>query len=55
MTYRMVPIKDMDEWAEFVYANKEALIEEYDSVEDALQHALQGGLILGGSHFYFED
>jgi hypothetical protein len=43
-----VVLKDMDEWDEFVAANREAVESEYPSVEVALKHARDGGLTLGG-------
>lgn len=44
----VVQLADYAAWDTFAEANAEALIAGYGSVEFALQHALDGGLILGG-------
>ena len=41
-------LADMDAWDEFTAANREALIDAYGNEENAYQHAVQGGLTLGG-------
>jgi hypothetical protein len=41
-------LADMDEWDSFVANNQDAILERYDSVNDALRHACDGGLALGG-------
>jgi hypothetical protein len=43
-----ITLDDMDAWADFVAANRDALIDAYGSPAMALQHAVQGGLTLGG-------
>ncbi len=48
MTDQTITLKDMDDWAEFAATNREALVDAYDSTAKAYQHAVQGGLILGG-------
>lgn len=41
-------LDDLDAWDEFAAANEDALRESYGSSESAYQHAIQGGLTLGG-------
>jgi hypothetical protein len=41
-------IADMDEWSVFAADNRDALEDEYGSTAQAYQHAIQGGLVLGG-------
>ena len=61
MTYENnIELRDMDAWAEFAQANRNALIDEYGSVGNAFEHATQGGLQLGGGaaplvNVYFAD
>lgn len=43
-----IVLADMDEWEAFADANREALEGEYGSTANAYQHAVQGGLMLGG-------
>jgi hypothetical protein len=48
MTDTTITLKDMDDWQAFARANAEALREQYGSISAAYQHAVQGGLTLGG-------
>lgn len=48
MTSTDLILADMDEWEAFAESNKDALTDEYGSTANALQHAMQGGLVLGG-------
>lgn len=41
-------LADMDEWEVFASDNRDALEAEYGSTANAYQHAVQGGLTLGG-------
>lgn len=41
-------LADMDEWEAFANDNRDALEAEYGSTANAYQHAVQGGLTLGG-------
>ena len=55
-----INLADMDAWEAFAAANREALEEAYGSTAEAYQHAIQGGLTLGGGaapvfHISFED
>jgi hypothetical protein len=43
-----IELRDMDAWAVFAHANRDALIEHYRTIDNALAHATQGGLVLGG-------
>lgn len=43
-----VPIRDMDGWAEFFAANREALLGIYPDEAAALKAACDGGIMLGG-------
>ncbi len=43
-----ITLADMDAWESFAAENREALESEYESTANAYQHAVQGGLILGG-------
>jgi hypothetical protein len=43
-----IVLPNMDAWEEFAAANREALEEAYGSTANALQHAIQGGLTMGG-------
>lgn len=44
----VITLKDMDAWREFAALNEGALIEQYGAVDNALRHALDGGLRMGG-------
>jgi hypothetical protein len=44
----VIQLADYAAWDDFAENNAEALIAEYGSVDTALQHALEGGLTLGG-------
>ncbi len=48
MTDQHIELADMDAWDAFVADNRDALDEAYGSTANALQHAMQGGLTLGG-------
>lgn len=48
MTDHEIILADMDEWAAFASENREALEDAYGSTAIAYQHAVQGGLTLGG-------
>lgn len=41
-------LADMADWEVFVAHNRDALEEAYGSTAEAYQHAVQGGLTLGG-------
>jgi hypothetical protein len=41
-------LADMGEWLDFVRENIDAIRDAYGSVSNAYQHAVQGGLMLGG-------
>ncbi len=43
-----ITLDDMDAWETFASANRETLRMEYGSTANAYQHAVQGGLTLGG-------
>jgi hypothetical protein len=43
-----IELADMDAWEAFVADNRDALEAEYGSTSNAYQHAIQGGLTLGG-------
>ena len=47
MTHIII-LDNMDDWDTFAADNRDALVESYASTENALQHACQGGLTLGG-------
>lgn len=49
MTITKAILADMDEWTKFAAENREALEEQYGTVESALQHCQQGGLRMGGA------
>ncbi len=51
-------LADVSAWDVFVEWNRDALIEQYGSVENALKVCRDGGLVLGGGaapavHIYF--
>lgn len=48
MTTQQIVLADMDAWEAFASDNSDALIEAYGSIANAYQHAIQGGLTLGG-------
>ena len=48
MTDRIITLADMDAWDAFAADNRDALVNEYGSTANAYQHAVQGGLTLGG-------
>jgi hypothetical protein len=48
MEHHTIILDDMDAWREFSSVNRDVLLDEYGSVENALRHALDGGLRLGG-------
>lgn len=48
MTSHEIILADMDEWEAFASDNREALEQDYGSTANAYQHAIQGGLVLGG-------
>ncbi len=48
MTEQTVILADTDAWDAFVADNREALTDAYGSTANAYQHAVQGGLTLGG-------
>ncbi len=50
----LIILPDMDAWDVFATANRDALIEAYGSLDNALQHATQGGLTLGGIEVCFD-
>jgi hypothetical protein len=48
MTDQTITLADMDAWDAFVADNRDVLTDAYGSAADAYQHAVQGGLTLGG-------
>jgi hypothetical protein len=48
MNPELMILADMDEWEDFVNANRETLEAECGSTANAYQHAIQGGLLIGG-------
>ena len=48
MTEQTITLADMDAWDAFVAENRRALTDEYGTLSNAYQHAVQGGLTLGG-------
>ena len=55
-----IELADMDAWEAFVADNEDALIDAYGSTINAYQHAVQGGLTLGGGaaplfHIFFAE
>lgn len=44
----VITLDDMDDWDAFAEQNREGLESAYGSVAEAFQHAIQGGLQLGG-------
>jgi hypothetical protein len=44
----VLELKDIQDWCQFARDNREALIEDYGSIKDALAEALRGDLLLGG-------
>jgi hypothetical protein len=48
MAEHQIVLADMDEWEAFASDNREGLEAEYGSTANAYQHAVQGGLTLGG-------
>ena len=47
-SYNEIILADMDAWEAFAEANLDAINADYGSVANALQHAMQGRLVLGG-------
>lgn len=47
-TTEKIILADMDAWEAFAADNREALEDAYGSTASAYQHAVQGGLMLGG-------
>lgn len=48
-------LADTDDWADFADANQDALLDMYESLDDAFMAACQGGIEIGGGaapHFY---
>lgn len=45
---RTIIIEDMDHWTEFCRENHDDIIDLYGDTIAALNHACQGGLVLGG-------
>lgn len=43
-----IVLDDMDDWAAWAADNADALINDYGSIEAALKHACDGGLVMGG-------
>ncbi len=43
-----IVLADMAEWHDFVRANHQTILDDYGSVSNAYQHAVQGGLRFGG-------
>lgn len=43
-----IVLDDMDDWATWAADNADALVEDYGSIESALKHARDGGLVMGG-------
>ena len=55
-----ITLDDIDDWDAFVADNREALVDAYGNTSNAYQHAIQGGLTLGGGaapmfHIVFAD
>ena len=48
MTETIITLADMDAWDDFAAANIDALTDAYGSTANALRHAMDGGLTLGG-------
>ncbi len=48
MAEHQIILADMDEWEAFAADNRDALEDAYGSTANAYQHAIQGGLTLGG-------
>ena len=48
MTDLTITLPNMAAWEAFATVNREALRMEYGSTANAYQHAVQGGLTLGG-------
>lgn len=48
MHIETIILANMDAWQEWAEANREALEADYGSLSTALQHAMQGGLMIGG-------
>lgn len=46
--HAILTLADMDEWADFVANNREAIEGKYASVDEALKRACDGGLTIGG-------
>ena len=60
MNEHQIELADMTAWREFAAANEDGLIDAYGSVAKAFQHAIQGGLTMGGGaaplfHIYFAE
>ena len=43
-----VLLDDLNDWDEWAADNHEALIEDYGTIDNALKHACDGGLRMGG-------
>ncbi len=43
-----VILADMAEWDQFAADNREGIEEAYGTIEMAIKHAIDGGLMLGG-------
>lgn len=48
MTITNIELPNIAAWNDFVEANRDAIIDQYGSVETALGYALDGGLEIGG-------
>ncbi len=48
MAEHQIILADMDEWEAFAADNRDALEDAYGSTANAFQHAIQGGLTIGG-------
>ena len=43
-----IELADLDAWDSFVADNIDAITDQYGSINNAYQHATQGGLVFGG-------
>ena len=48
MTEQQIILDNLEAWEAFAADNRDALEESYGSIANAFQHAIQGGLTLGG-------
>lgn len=53
-------LADMDAWESFVNDNREALLEQYDTIAHALKVCCDGGMVMGGgacpvTHVFFTE